>query len=331
MDMKNNLVAQARNKIQSDYPDIPLAAKSFIVLFIPRSGSNLLSTQLAEIGYGNPVEAFHFSKNFRKRVNWGIDFNDPHAFMKAALSYVAVGGVAGVKINPVQFQIFLGIARQLLGDLAPQLNEAEITEVFFPDVKYLHIQRRKKIDQAVSLSKALQNGIWKESVDEDTEYKKYLLPAVYDREFIECCLDVSLANDFFWTQYLRKYELPVFSIYYEDLAGDYINKMKAVYQFLGVSKTSNITPQTRKQSTSQSNEWVTRFVTETDWLKEPDFAQAYESSDLETLFYLRSRKLIVDHQTARWNQIPAIKFKPFRSFWFNATRKIKSITGSKKS
>lgn len=176
--------------------------------------------------------------------------------------------------------------------------------------------------QAISLAKALQNGIWTEEEGQDTEYKKFLLPTVYDRDHIECCFDDSLSMDIFWQHYLRKNDLPYLPIFYEDLAANYSEKMKEVFAFLGIKNTPVPSPKLRKQSNQQSENWEERFIAETPWLKDPEIIRAYDSGDLESLYCLRCRMIISGRENARWRTMPANRYKKIRKFAFNLKRKL---------
>lgn len=319
--MDQTKVQTARDFIRKTYPDIPIPQTSYLVLSSARSGSTLLCSHLQKIGYGKPIEAFNPNTNPRKRLNWGIDYNDPHAFMKKAIEFQTVNEVMGMKLSPNQFTLFLSTARKLLETSGIVLTDAEILEVFFPGTRFIHLQRRKKVKQAISYAKALQNGVWRETTDQDDEYKKYLLPALYDREHIECCFDILMTNDVFWQQFMRDNHLSHMTVYYEDLAANYVDKMTEVYVYLGITGKEIIAPPLRKQANKESDEWETRFTAETPWLHDSRMAQAYAEGDLDTLYLQRSRMLMLAREQARWKSMPANRWKPIRSLLFKIKRK----------
>lgn len=323
--MVNKQIIKAQNYIKKTYPRITSPDLSYFILFSPRSGSNFLATSLEKAELGHPVEAFSGNPNARRRRNWGIDFSDPAIYMETAIAKQIENGAMGMKMNSIQFKFFLNTARQLLGPDFSDLTDPEVTEVFFPNLKYIHIQRKKKVKQAISLAKALQNGIWTEEEGQDAEYKKYLLPTIYDRDHIECCFDDSLSMDIFWQHYLRKNQLVYLPIFYEDLTANYTEKMKEVFTFLGVKNREVPSPKLRRQSNQQSENWEDRFVAETPWLKDPEIVKAYDEGDLESLYYLRCRMIISGRENARWRSMPATRFKKIRSFAFRVRRKFSSI------
>ena len=168
----------------------------------------------------------------------------------------------------------------------------------------------------------MQNGIWAEEEGQDTEYKKYLLPTVYDREHIECCFDTSLANDLFWQHYLRKNNLPALTIFYEDLDAHYFEKMNEIYCYLGITTHEVFNPQLHKQANRQSGDWETRFIEETPWMHDPAIASAYEEGDLEALYLLRCRAVIFARESSIWCAMPVNRYKKFRQFYYRVRRKL---------
>jgi LPS sulfotransferase NodH len=320
MDQKS--IKTAREYLAATHPDFPIPGNCYLVLSSARSGSTLLCRHLTEIGYGRPIEAFNPNLNPRKRLNWGIDYNDPKAYIQKAIEYQTVNGVTGMKLSPNQFRVFLENAHRLLAPAGVQLKDAEIVEVFFPKAKLIHLQRRKKLKQAVSYAKALQNGIWRETTDQDEEYKQYLLPALYDRDHIECCFDIAVSNDVYWQHYLRTNELKAFLIYYEDLAADYVKNMTEIYRFLGIKGKEVIAPPLRKQSNKESQDWEAMFIQDTPWFSDPAIKAAYDAGDLDTLFLLRSRMIILAREQARWKVMPANRTKSMRNLLFRVKRKL---------
>lgn len=105
--MNQENIQRAREELRRGYPDLPIPQTSYLVLSTARSGSTLMCRHLTEIGYGRPIEAFNSNVNPRKRLNWGIDYNDPYAFMKKVIEYQTVNGVFGMKLSPNQFNLFL--------------------------------------------------------------------------------------------------------------------------------------------------------------------------------------------------------------------------------
>lgn len=296
-----------------------------MVLTSARSGSTLLCSHLEKIGYGRPIEAFNPNQNHRLKYNWGIDYADPRAYIQKAFEFQTVNGVMGIKFHPAQYRIFLENARKLIAPSEIELDEAEILSVFFPNTKYIHLQRRQKIKQAISYAKALQNGVWNETADLDQEYKKYILPSLYDREHIECCFDILLANDISWKKLLTGNNLPHLAVWYEDLVGNYVEKMSEIYQYLGIKDEEIDPPPLRRQANKESLEWQSLFSAETPWFTEPIIVKTYQAGDLDGLYHLRTTQIIREREQKRWKSMPAVRYKKIRSLSFRIQRKITSF------
>lgn len=325
--MNSGNVQQARDFARREYPGIPLPNRSYLVLMSARSGSMLLCAQLEKIGFGRPIEAFNPNKNPMFHNVWDIDYSNDYEYIKKAIEYQTVNGVMGMKFSLNQFHLFLEKARRLLGESGVQLTDAEVVDVFFPCARYIHLQRRDKVKQAISYAKAWQNGIWYEAADGNDEFKEYLLPAVYDREHIECCFDIILSIDAGWQKYLSENMLESLLVWYEDLAADFSGKMCEVYEFLGVVEETIEAPPLKKQANLQSQEWEKRFRAETPWLAIPRITTALQSGDLAMLMAERNPVAPMERANARWKAMPANRFKPVRSFAFRVKRKLKSLLG----
>jgi LPS sulfotransferase NodH len=319
-------IDRVRNYIEANYGHLPRPEKSYLVLMSPRSGSTLLCTHLQNIHFGNPIEAFHFNQDrICREHGWDIDFSNPFEYMHKALDFQTVDGIFGMKLSWIEFEIFLNVARQLIEPVGLSLKDAEVVQLFFPGTLYIHLKRRNKIEQAISYAKGMQQGIWAVSRDQDENYKRYLTPALYDREHIESCLDNLLAYDFAWENYLESNGLDHLTIWYEDLSDNYTRVMSDVYRYLGIGEGEIADPSLRKLSNQQSSEWFKRFRNETPWLKQRTIAEALDKGDFATAFIHRSMMIALQKEQYRWHHMPANRYKPLRSFMFRVKRKLRSI------
>ncbi len=323
--MNNEKIQQAREFLRQRFPEIPVPQRSYLVLMSARSGSMLLCAQLEKIGFGRPIEAFNPNKNPMFQNVWDIDYSNDYEYLKKAIEYQTVNGVMGMKFSLNQFHLFLEKARRLLGEPGAQLTDAEVVEVFFPGTRYIHLQRRDKVKQAISYAKAWQNGIWYEAADGGEEFKEHLLPAVYDREHIECCFDIVLSIDAAWQDYLEENQLQFLQVWYEDLAADFGGKMRDVYDFLEVQEEALPVPPLKKQANLQSQEWEKRFRAQTPWLSNPRIAVALQAGDIRALMAERNPISPLERANARWEVMPANRFKPLRSIVFRVKRKLKNL------
>jgi len=318
-------IVAARRAVRDRYGALPVPDSSYLVLMSPRSGSNLLCVHLEKIGYGRPVEGFHFSQSWlRREYGFSGDLEDPFSHMLQVLQYGTVNGIFGLKLSWVEFEIFLAKARQLIGPVGVNLSAAQVVEVFFPQPKYIHLQRRDKVKQAVSYARAMQTGIWMVETGQSDAFRDYILPAAYDREHIESLLDNLLAFDLAWEQYLCKSEITAFTFWYEDLAKDYVNKMLDVYHFLGISRQQVIEPPLRQQADQVLQEWVVRFTSETDWLHEEHTERALKEGDFLAVYLARTMILVRQRERERWSKLPANRFRNVRKLMHRIGNKLSS-------
>ncbi len=314
-----------RNELRQRYPEIPFPDQSYLILMSPRSGSTLLCAHLEKIGHGRPTEGFHFSQRaLVERFGNKVDFSDPYQHIIAALRYGTVNGVYGLKLSWVEFEVFLQKARALIGKEAENISDAEILEVFFPSAKYLRLERKDKIKQAISYSKAMQTGIWNEPTGTSEDYRDYVLPAQYNRDHIEALLDNLLAFDLSWQRFLTRNCIPAFEIVYEDLAKNYVSAMTAICEYLGVENIETLEPPMKRLSDKISQEWYERFVSETAWLKDPDIQQCLEEGDFASLFFLRSRMMSRTREREIWKKLPYNRNKSTKRLIYRIQKRFSS-------
>lgn len=326
--MDQQKITSAMDFIRKQHGELPVPERCYIILMSHRSGSTLLCSHLEAIGYGRPLEGFSLNpERFARKHHWGeVDIIDPFAYIKKANETQTVQNVLGTKMNWIELQIFLKKAQSLLDGSGLDLNEAELLEVFYPNARYLLLLRKNKINQAVSYSTALQNGIWVVPKDQEDTYKKYLFPAVYDREHIEGCLDILLANDVAWQDFLRIHNIPHYVLWFEDLMGNYQIKMAEVHQFLGVDGSVSIPdPLLKKISNNKSRDWAADFKAETPWLSDPFFKRALESGDFQAALNRRSFLLLGKKERDRWEAMPINHHKKLRKLLWRVKRKTKEI------
>ena len=323
--MENEKIRLAREGLLQIDPSFPFPSKSYLVLSSGRSGSTLLTTYLKSIGFGNPVEAFNPNIRKRDRYGWKINFSDPLAYIRKSIEFQAVDGVFGMKLLPNQFILFLAMARKLFEPFGVELKDEEIPFVFFPNSKWVHLERKFKLDQAVSLSKALQTGIWYEPVGEDPRYKDYIVPPVYDRNHIESCFDLSLVYDNYWRLFIKKIDRNTHHLFYEDLTSHFSDEISRLYYYLEIESTAITPPTIRKQANQESLKWKERFIQDTPWFRDPAFMKAYEEGDIDTLFISRVCSIARNREQELWHRMPANRYKKIRSLSFHFKRRIKGV------
>ncbi len=321
--INTDLTATARKYIHEKYGELPVPPKGYIILMAPRSGSNLLCADLQRFGFGNPIEGLHANIKRLYALGWRIDFSNPYEHLRQVLEFGTQNNIFGLKMNWYQFRTWLPKMRGLIGPLAKQLNNAEVLDVFFPNVSYVHLKRRDKLKQAVSYAKGIQTGVWKIPVAIHQDIYQYAVSPVYLQPLIEACFDDLIAMDVAWDDYLQRFALPHLEVWYEDVVSDYAMGMLRLYDYLGLVPPETPEPQTKKLANRQSTDWVKRFEEETPWLKDSELKNALSAGDFHTVMTLRYRMLSSARREYAWVSSWAYRSKTIRLYFKLATGKVK--------
>ena len=322
--MNNEKIISVRKQVRDRYGSFLIPKISYILLFSPRSGSNLITTQLQSISFGNPFEAFHYNqKRLNQRYGWKIDTSDPFGYFHQAYHTLTVNEIFGLKITWKQYKTFIRILREIVGKDGEELNDFEMIEIFFPNVKYMHLKRRNKIRQAISFSKGMQTGIWKATPEQLNIQKDYIIPPRYDRLHIECCLDELLVYDEGWEQFLASFQGEYLKIWYEELADDFTVEMLKIYDYLGVEKDiEKPKPIIKKLANKQSEDWYKIFIKETNWLENNLLREALFTGDTRYALTLRAGQIFQERGEARWIKMPMNRFKKLKYYLFRLKKKL---------
>jgi LPS sulfotransferase NodH len=259
---------------------------AYVICASQRSGSNLLCEALGgtEI-LGQPHEYFLYwemEAHDRQRLEdesarpWLIPV-DVYLQKLTALGTTS-NGVFGVKIMWSYFGIVLKKLRTLPS--FQDLSFDEIARSLWGDVRYIHMTRRDKVRQAVSMAKAIQSGRW---IDVDREvfaatrapffYTQNLRmlknhvemtdrDLQYDFDQIARLYRMVCEEDESWSHYLRATGADVFRVVYEEFVEQYETTTNDLIDFLQVTRPQQLRPVRgfmKRQSDSVNDEWVDRF------------------------------------------------------------------------
>jgi LPS sulfotransferase NodH len=240
----------------------------YILCATPRSGSTLLCDLLAATGVaGDPDSYFMDDVDPVWSRRWGLparDGQDETAYARNLLEAVQKAGQGGT-------QVFgLRLMYRNLGDLLA------ITDLAFPghptdsarlraafgDILFVHLTRRDRLTQAVSLVRAEQTGLWHVAAD-GTELERLAppRPPVYDFDRIAATLADLEAQDAGWTAWFATEGINPIPLLYEELSADPGGAVGSVCHALGP-----VTPDIRrlartvaKLADATSADWVRRF------------------------------------------------------------------------
>lgn len=199
----------------------------------------MTDTQLA----GFPQE--HFNPWFMgDAIN---EFPDQLIYEKSHITnliekYTSPNGVFGTKAQFDQIVDFVGLGR---------------LESFFPtSLKYIYIQRRDKIGQAVSLARAEQTDQWMsgQAIQREPQYNYFQ---------IRSCLREIKLQEKGWETYFMERGIKPYRVNYEELAANPEPVILGALDYLGIKRPAGFqapTPRIQKQGDSLSEEWIARFT-----------------------------------------------------------------------
>ena len=261
---------------------------SYIISATQRSGSNFLCDVLRNTGIaGSPDEYF---------VYWDWAVHDPdrlkndifkpwlvphHAYISKLLREgTTPNGVFGVKIMWNYLDTVIENLRTF-----PEYRELSAPEVFeavFPNLSYIHITRKDKIRQAVSMAKAMQSNRWIELeqwvLDERPPFFEKHIDWVefnrknvretrleYDFNQIARFYEVFREQDEAWETYFKESNINPFMVTYESFVDGYETTALEILEFLKIEKPDELVLQRcalKRQNDSINKEWAQRFEEE---------------------------------------------------------------------
>ena len=140
------------------------------------------------------------------------------------------------------------------------LDRAAILHAMLPDLRVVHLVRRDRVRQAVSWSRATQDGVW---VASDGERPSPVAESEYDVDLIRSLEGLLAEGDRGWPRLFDELGLVPLRIYYEDLvdAHRYASVVRAVLSHLGLD-AGDVTipwPSTVRQADAVNDDWSRRY------------------------------------------------------------------------
>ena len=159
-----------------------------------------------------------------------------------------------------------------VGDLAGRLRDAGVSRAatdgdvlreVFPGADFVRIVRRDRVEQAVSLWRAIQTQRWRaagESGDGSTPRAP-----VYHRDAIAHLARRLAEHERGWSALFARIGADPLTISYDDLVGDLPGCVDAVLDRIGAALPAGVTvkPSLARQADELSRSWVERFGRET--------------------------------------------------------------------
>jgi len=244
---------------------------AYCITFVQRSGSNFFCEALSRTGVaGKPDEYFipHFPGSKELGVElagfeesiWARErgISSFQRFLDVVLEESrTANGVLGVKLAWNVLEATLQKISELPGHLG--LSGAELLAAAFDKPRFLHLERRDRVRQAVSWALAGQTGHWSSS---QAASRPVLKEPSFDIEFLDGLYRLIGESQTGWADFFQLHQLEPLHLYYEDIAADLEGSIRKVLAWLGIQapKSLNLSNLTfRPQSTRLNEEWAKRF------------------------------------------------------------------------
>jgi len=221
----------------------------YAILSSQRSGSTLLARMLFETRQaGDPLEYFNLRLLAIARKQTGNHFLAPIEFMRLMeFRRTSPNGVFGMKIH----------YEQILRAFQSNLPNEKMIEFLRSHQHLFWIRRRDRLRQAISHAIALKADSWSSE-----EPPKGHPASVSCLDCIHSLQAISF-QDLGWEELIRKANLKVHIIWYEDLISDYVDKCRLVLQALNLTKAVvKIPPPQIKRQSTQINDRLHRKLLE---------------------------------------------------------------------
>lgn len=244
---------------------------SYIICTSPRSGSTLLCRLLAATEQsGKPDSHFHSPSV----IDW-MDYyqlsNDNFANEQDLLAAIFRAahtrgkgntGIFGLRMQSNSFSFFLNkLATLCNNDQAS--SDVERIEHVFGKTLFIHLHRDNKLEQAISLVKANQTGLWHKAPD-GTEIERTSAPQTphYDADAIAHHLADLTEQESRWNAWFTEQALEPLRINYDELSANPSNVLVKVLRHLNLDTriAHDISLPVAKLADGTSAQWAERFM-----------------------------------------------------------------------
>jgi LPS sulfotransferase NodH len=229
----------------------PGVKTNYIIASMVRTGSYLLCDALAAAGMGDPGEAFCPVHRGRYGERWKLSPDLPFGdyFTAVVNNSTTPNGVFGVKIHQNHVE---PLARECGTDAGDVLAE------LFPTARYVHLSRRDRRAQAISLLRANQTNEWWRRKGEPNAFARDVQP-VLDPEAILGIEEQLFEQNAAWEWFFQAHGITPCRVEYEALDTDYQATVARVLEFLGQDpRAAEHLPEPRyvRQRDATTDAWI---------------------------------------------------------------------------
>jgi trehalose 2-sulfotransferase len=250
------------------FPMTPVSRRYLLLCATHRTGSNLLEQYLkASAVAGKPKE--FYSPDLSRELAAKFQFPDPdQAFLSYQAAVMAKWHTAnGVFAAKIMWRHLESIRARFLADPAAAGRPSgdcpwETLLELMPEPMVVHVTRRDKVQQAISMVRAKQTGLYT-TVHLDRGRKPGLQPGDYDFHAIKLHVDKLTAEDAAWVNLFQRHRTPVQTVVFEDFVKAPQDHTAQLLTSLGLPQPSAWSlpaVAARPQSDGISAEWRQRFL-----------------------------------------------------------------------
>ncbi|MCZ4501196.1 MAG: hypothetical protein JWQ74_3753 [Marmoricola sp.] len=231
---------------------------SYLVCATPRTGSTLLCSFLASTGVAGRPESYFREPDRRlwaERFGVPVDDDGSHDFA----AFVAGAVRSGTSANGVfAARIMWGTLPSLLAGLAEATEgrpDVETLEGAFGPLRFVHLQRRDVVAQAVSWARAEQSAYWHPGDVAQGEPR-------FDIDQIDRLVATIGAHNAAWSSWFDREGVVPLRIDYEQVTGEPREAVGSVLRWIGSSMPASWVPESRqrRQADLLNADWTTRYL-----------------------------------------------------------------------
>lgn len=245
--------------------------RSYVICTNPRSGSTLLCKLLAATGKaGNPQSYFHNPSVSDWLHDFGlasINVTQKRDVLRAIFDVAIERGTCntnffGLRLQGKSVDFLIQQMRELSHGYSGDL---ELFQSVFGTTLFIHLTRVNKLDQAISLVKANQTGLWHMAPD-GTELERLSAPQepAYNADDITKKMFEMKALDKKWDDLFEAEKIDLMRITYEELSADPTAVLAQILDHLGLDRklAAGIVPATAKLADAVNRNWAKRYLAE---------------------------------------------------------------------
>lgn len=229
-----------------DFPAAVPCRTFYIIASSERSGSTYLCLALWQTGaLGAPWEYLNHQTEMKAMAR-RLQTNDVGEYMRRVIDRrTSANGTFAIKAHHHHFSHVLSHYPQLLDSLPPP--------------RFVVMERRDRLAQAISLARAMQTEAW-------SSFARPTRQPVYDAALISRCLHKIALQIAGWTDWFARRGIEPLVVDYDRLVARPEETVGAVRRFLGITEEGDVPalpiPMVERQADAISAEWHSRYLIE---------------------------------------------------------------------